>query len=42
MPLLDIISVIFPDPNIFLYIPPSAADTAAVNPKVINTLLLMA
>ena len=28
-----------PDPNIFLCIPASAADTAAVNPKGINTLL---
>ena len=25
--------VIFPDPNIFLYIPASAADAAAVNSK---------
>ena len=33
------ISVVFPDPNIFLCIPASAADAAAVNPKVINTLL---
>ena len=28
-----------PDPNIFLCIPGSAADAAAVNPKGINTLL---
>ena len=28
-----------PDPNIFLCIPASAADAAAVNPKGINTLL---
>ena len=28
----------FPDPNIFLCIPASAADAAAVNPKGINTL----
>ena len=35
----DIISVVFPDPNIFLCIPASAADAAAVNPKGIKTLL---
>ena len=29
----DIISVVFPDPNIFLCIPASAADAAAVSPK---------
>ena len=34
-----IISVAFPDPNIFLCIPASAADAAAVNPKGIKTLL---
>ena len=39
MSLFDIISVVFPDPNIFLCIPASAADAAAVNPKGINTLL---
>ena len=33
----DIISVVFPDLNIFLCIPASAAD-AAVNPKGIKTL----
>ena len=34
MSLFDIISVVvFPDPNIFLCIPASAADAAAVNPK---------
>ena len=38
MYLFDIISVVFPDPNIFLCIPASAADAAAVNPKGINTL----
>ena len=38
----DIINVvIFPDPNIFLCIPTSAADVAAVKPKGINTLLAM-
>ena len=35
MPLFDTVSVAFPDPNIFLCIPASAA----VNPKGINTLL---
>ena len=35
----DTTSVVFPDPNIFLCIPGSAADAAAVNPKGINTLL---
>ena len=39
MYLFDIISVVFPDPNIFLCIPASAADAAAVNPKGIKTLL---
>ena len=37
--LFDIISVVFPDPKIFLCIPASAADAAAVNPKGIKTLL---
>ena len=37
--LFDIISVVFPDPNIFLCIPASAVDAAAVNPKGIKTLL---
>ena len=37
--LFEIISVVLlPDPNIFLCIPASAADAAAVNPKGINTL----
>ena len=34
--LIDIISVVvllWPDPNIFLFVPASAADAAAVNPK---------
>ena len=36
----DIINVVFPDPNLFLCIPASAAvDATAVNPKGINTLL---
>ena len=41
--LFDIISVVvlllLPDPKIFLCIPASAADVAAVNPKGIETLL---
>ena len=41
--LFDIISVVvlllWPDPKIFLCIPASAADAAAVNPKGIKTLL---
>ena len=38
--LFDIVSVVLlPDPNIFLCIPASAADAAAVNPNGINTLL---
>ena len=36
--LFKIISVVFPDPKIFLCIPASAADAAAVNPKGIKTL----
>ena len=35
----DIISVVVPDRKIFLCIPASAADPAAVNPKGIKTLL---
>ena len=35
----DIISVVFPDPSIFLCIPASAADASAVDPKGIKTLL---
>ena len=35
----EIIKVVFTDPNIFLCIPSSAADVAAVNPKGIKTLL---
>ena len=31
--------VVFPDPNIFLCIPASATDAAAVSPKRINILL---
>ena len=38
MSLFDIIRVVFPDPNIFLCIPASAADAAAFNPRGINTL----
>ena len=37
--LFDIVSVVFPDRNIFWCIPASAADAAAVNPKGIKTLL---
>ena len=35
----DIISVVVPGPKIFLCIPSSAADAAAVNPTGIKTLL---
>ena len=35
----DIISVVLPDPKIFLCIPASADDAAAVNPKGIKTRL---
>ena len=31
--------MVFPYPNIFLYIPASAADAHAVNPKEVKTLL---
>ena len=37
--LFDIISIVFPDAKIFLCIPASAADAAAVNPERIKTLL---
>ena len=37
--LFDIISVVFPDPHIFICISASAADGAAINPKGIKTLL---
>ena len=40
MSLFNIISVVLlPDPHIFLCIPASAADAAAVSPKEINILL---
>ena len=39
MSLFDIISVVFPDHNIFLCIRESVADAAAVSRKGINTLL---
>ena len=40
MSLFDIINVaVFTHPNIFLFIPASAADAAAVSPKRISTLL---
>ena len=35
----EIIKVVFPDPNILLCIPASAANAAAINPKGIKTLL---
>ena len=35
----DIISAVVPEPKIFLYIPASAADAAAVNPNGTKTLL---
>ena len=37
----DITIVAVLDPKIFLYIPASAADAAAVNPNGIKTLLVM-
>ena len=37
--LFNIISVVVPDPKIFLCIPAYAADTAVVNPREIKTLL---
>ena len=37
--LFDIISVVFPHRKIFLCIPASATDAAAVNPNGIKTLL---
>ena len=37
--LLEIINVVVPDPNIFLWIAASVADDAAVNPNVIKTVL---
>ena len=36
---LEIINVVLPDPNIFLWIAASVADVAAVNPNGIKTLL---
>ena len=36
---IDIICVVVPDPNIFLCIPTSEAEAAAVNPNGIKTLL---
>ena len=35
----DIISIVLPDPKIFLCVQASAADAAAVNPNGIKTLL---
>ena len=35
----DFISVVVPDPQMFLFIPASAADAATVNPNGIKTLL---
>ena len=37
--LLDVINVVVPDPNFFLWIAVSVADAAAVNPYGIKTLL---
>ena len=37
---LEIIKVVNPDPNIFLWIAASVADSAAVNPNSIKTLLV--
>ena len=37
--LFEINKVVVPDPNIFLRIPASAADAAAINPKGIKILL---
>ena len=37
--LFNIISVVVPDPKIFLCIPAYAADTTVVNPREIKTLL---
>ena len=33
----DVISVVAPDPKIFLWIPACAAESAPVNPNVTNT-----
>ena len=38
--LFDIISVVYPNPKIFLCIPASAADATAVNPEGIKILLV--
>ena len=35
--IFDIISVVFNDPKIFLCVPASAADAAAINPRGIKT-----
>ena len=37
--IISVVVLLWPDPNIFLCIPASAADAAAVNPKGIKTLL---
>ena len=37
--IISIVLLLLPDPKIFLCIPASAADAAAVNPKGIKTLL---
>ena len=37
--LFEIINVVFPDPNIFLWIAAPVADAGAVNPNGIKTLL---
>ena len=37
--IINVVVLLWPDPNIFLCIPASAADCAAVDPKAIKTLL---
>ena len=37
----DIISAVIPEPKIFLRIPTSTADTAAVNPNKIETMIML-
>ena len=37
--LFEIINIVLPDPNIFLWIAASVADAGAVNPNGIKTLL---
>ena len=37
--MFEIINIVVPDPKIFLLIPVSAVDAAAINPKDLKTLL---